>query len=88
MSTETKERYCEWNKCTNKATKHLVSAGNGRVVESNNSVGTMAITIRHADLCDEHLQPTRDLVGGHVRELIEECSPECPKGRSSRGGTK
>ncbi len=80
--SESNARVCQWLDCTNKATKHLVSSGEGRRVVTTEGAPAIAIPMHHKDLCDEHLQPTRDSVGGHVQELTKECSPGCPKGGS------
>jgi hypothetical protein len=79
MSTETNERYCERLGCTDKASKHWTRAGEGQVAEVSYEGAKIVMPIQHADLCDQHLSELQESFGGHVRELTDDCSPECPR---------
>ncbi len=79
MRSQIIERRCQWAACASEASKHLTYTELGEVTEMDHRGATMSIPILHVDLCDQHLPEARTRVGGHVRELNEECSPECPQ---------
>jgi len=70
-------RYCQQPGCSGEATKHLTYTPPGQPTGGASGGGAQPREY-HANLCDEHLLATRKHRGGLVRELDEQCSPNCP----------
>ena len=81
MSSSNIERACQWQGCSDAASKHVTYGNEPAGREPIGEIGSkLLFSIYHANLCAAHIAKLRQHYAGVQERDLGYCSEDCPSG--------